>query len=169
LCPAGCRTAQDAASADHFFGSFAVRIAATHSSQSLSISSCAALSSACCSRSNTGLGGCRAIAALISVMPAALAYLYFENEAQRRLSTKRLTRDEAFLIAVHIAKLPRVPRQILKPSGSRYYPLCLSAFQPANPVETRSEPDAQSSLACRRRYCGAGGKPRPGRRQSRVD
>jgi hypothetical protein len=43
-----------------------------------------------------------------------LAYLYFENEAQRRLSTKRLTRDEAFLLAVNIAKLPSVPRQILK-------------------------------------------------------
>jgi hypothetical protein len=27
---------------------------------------------------------------------------------------KRLTRDEAFLIAVNIAKLPSVPRQILK-------------------------------------------------------
>jgi hypothetical protein len=44
----------------------------------------------------------------------ALAYLHFENEAQRRLSTKRLTRDEAFLLAVNIAKLPSVPRQILK-------------------------------------------------------
>jgi hypothetical protein len=43
-----------------------------------------------------------------------LAYLYFENEAQRRLSTKRLTRDEAFLLAVNLAKLPSVPRQILK-------------------------------------------------------
>jgi hypothetical protein len=43
-----------------------------------------------------------------------LAYLYFEDEAQRRLSMRRLTRDEAFLIAVNIAKLPSVPRQILK-------------------------------------------------------
>ena len=43
-----------------------------------------------------------------------LAYVYFEDESQRRLSMKRLTRDEAFLIAVNIAKLPSVPRQILK-------------------------------------------------------
>jgi hypothetical protein len=44
----------------------------------------------------------------------ALAYLYFEDESHRRLSMRRLTRDEAFLIAVNIAKLPSVPRQILK-------------------------------------------------------
>jgi hypothetical protein len=41
----------------------------------------------------------------------ALAYLYFENEAQRRLSTRRFTH---FLIASNIAKLPSAPRQILK-------------------------------------------------------
>ena len=42
------------------------------------------------------------------------AYLYFEDEPQRQMSMKRLSRDEAFLIAVNIAKLPCVPRQILK-------------------------------------------------------
>jgi hypothetical protein len=40
----------------------------------------------------------------------ALAYLYFEDEPQRQMSMKRLSR----LIAVNIAKLPSVPRQILK-------------------------------------------------------
>jgi hypothetical protein len=44
----------------------------------------------------------------------ALAYVYFEDEPQRQMSMKRLSRDEAFLVAVNIAKLPRVPRQILK-------------------------------------------------------
>ena len=43
-----------------------------------------------------------------------LAYLYFEDEPQRRMSMQRLSRDEAILIAVNIAKLPSVPRQILK-------------------------------------------------------
>jgi hypothetical protein len=44
----------------------------------------------------------------------ALAYLYFEDEPQRQRTLKRLSRDEAFLVAVNIAKLPGVPRQILK-------------------------------------------------------
>jgi hypothetical protein len=36
----------------------------------------------------------------------AHAYLYFEDEPQRQISMKRLSRDEAFLISVNIAKLP---------------------------------------------------------------
>jgi hypothetical protein len=43
-----------------------------------------------------------------------IAYVYFEDEPQRQMSMKRMSRDEAFLVAVNIAKLPSVPRQILK-------------------------------------------------------
>jgi hypothetical protein len=43
-----------------------------------------------------------------------IAYVYFEDEPQRQMSMKRLSRDEAFLVAVNIAKLPSVPQTILK-------------------------------------------------------
>lgn len=43
-----------------------------------------------------------------------LAYFYFEREPGRRAAAKLMTRDEAFLLAVNFAKLPMVPRQILK-------------------------------------------------------
>jgi hypothetical protein len=43
-----------------------------------------------------------------------IAYLYFEDEPQRQMSLTRLSRREAFLLAMSIAKLPMVPRHILK-------------------------------------------------------
>jgi hypothetical protein len=43
-----------------------------------------------------------------------IAYVNYEGDDARRSAAKLLTRDEAFLIAVNIAKLPMVPRAILK-------------------------------------------------------
>lgn len=44
----------------------------------------------------------------------AMACVYFEDEEGRRASAKLLSKDDAWRIASNIAKLPHVPRQILK-------------------------------------------------------
>jgi hypothetical protein len=44
----------------------------------------------------------------------ALAYVYYEEESGRQSAAKLLTKDDAWRIASNIAKLPHVPRDILK-------------------------------------------------------
>jgi hypothetical protein len=44
----------------------------------------------------------------------ALAYVYYEDESGRQSAAKLLTKDDAWRIASNIAKLPNVPRDILK-------------------------------------------------------
>jgi hypothetical protein len=44
----------------------------------------------------------------------SVAYVYFEEESGRRSAAKILCKDDAWRIASNIAKLPNVPRDVLK-------------------------------------------------------
>jgi hypothetical protein len=73
----------------------------------------------------------------------ALAYLYFEDEPQRQMSMKRLSRDEAFLLAVNIAKAAKLAAADIEghsPAAKFSQPGRLSArpralLRSADPVE----------------------------------
>ena len=45
---------------------------------------------------------------VVDAISHALAHVYFEDEAGRRMTMKRLTKDEARRIAANIAKLPEL-------------------------------------------------------------
>jgi hypothetical protein len=45
---------------------------------------------------------------IVDATGQTLAYVYFEDESGRRMTMKRLTKDEARRIAANIAKLPEL-------------------------------------------------------------
>ena len=78
-----------------------------------------------------------------------IAYVYFEDEPQRQMSMRRLSRDEAFLLAVNIAKLPSVPRSILKDIPSRQ-------IQPLGTIERRTKRRVRPAIGSQTAQQGRG-------------
>ena len=69
----------------------------------------------------------------------ALAYLYLEDESQRQMSMKRLSRDEVRRIAAKIAKLPTVPSHIMKEIPRQRH----------SPAVTRAKGSKRGGMLCR--------------------